>query len=93
MSDPPSGSSLDGTNPGIVTHCSPLPGSAMPFLCRLLVGSMHHVPGHFPPGFDLRRRGLKFAERGVKNVKNKAFVGVAKMFAVLLKAAEARRNL
>ncbi len=54
------------------------------FLRRLLVGSAHYVLGPFGPDCDLRRWGLKLAERGGKNAKNRAVVGVARKLAVLL---------
>ena len=54
------------------------------FLRRLLVGSAHYVLGPFGPDCDLRRWGLRLAERGAKNAKKRAVVAVARKLAVLL---------
>jgi transposase len=53
-------------------------------LRRLLVGSAHYILGPFGPDTDLRRWGLKLAERGGKNAKKRAVVAVARKLAVLL---------
>jgi transposase len=50
----------------------------------LLVGSAQYILGPFGPDTDLRRWGLKLAERGAKNQKKRAVVAVARKLAVLL---------
>lgn len=55
-----------------------------PTLRRLLVGSAQYILGPFGPDTDLRRWGLKLAERGAKNQKKRAVVAVARKLAVLL---------
>jgi len=55
-----------------------------PYLRRLLVSSAQYILGPFGPDCDLRRWGLKLAERGGKNAKKRAVVGVARKLAVLL---------
>jgi len=54
------------------------------YLRRLLVGSAQYILGPFGPDCDLRRWGLMLAERGGKNAKKRAVVGVARKLAVLL---------
>jgi transposase len=54
------------------------------FLRRLLVSSAQYILGPFGPECDLRIWGLKLAERGGKNAKKRAVVGVARKLAVLL---------
>jgi len=54
------------------------------YLRRLLVGSAQYILGPFGPDCDLRRWGLKLAERGGKNAKKRAVVSVARKLAVLL---------
>ena len=54
------------------------------YLRRLLVGSAQYILGHFGPDCDLRRFGLKLAERGGKNAKRRAVVAVARKLAVLM---------
>jgi transposase len=54
------------------------------FLRRLLVGSAQYILGPFGPDCDLRRWGLRLAERGGKNAKKRAVVAVARKLAVLL---------
>ena len=44
----------------------------------------HYILGPFGEDSDLRRWGLKLAERGGKNVKKRAIVAVARKLAVLL---------
>lgn len=51
---------------------------------RLLVGSAQYVLGPFGPDTDLRRWGLRLAERGGKNAKKRAVVAVARKLSVLL---------
>jgi transposase len=54
------------------------------YLRRLLVGSAQYILGRFGPDTDLRRWGLKLAERGGKSAKKRAVVAVARKLAVLL---------
>jgi transposase len=54
------------------------------YLRRLMVGSAQYILGPFGPACDLRRWGLKLAERGGKNAKKRAVVAVARKLAVLL---------
>jgi len=54
------------------------------YLRRLLVSSAQYILGPFGPDCDLRRWGLKLAERGGKNAKKRAVVAVARKLAVLL---------
>jgi len=54
------------------------------YLRRLLVGSAQYILGPFGPDCDLRRWGLRLAERGGKNAKKRAVVAVARKLAVLL---------
>lgn len=54
------------------------------YLRRLLVSSAQYILGPFGPDCDLRIWGLKLAERGGKNAKKRAVVGVARKLAVLL---------
>jgi len=51
---------------------------------RLLVTCAHYVLGPFGPDCDLRRFGMKLAERGGKAAKKRAVVAVARKLAVLL---------
>jgi transposase len=51
---------------------------------RLLVGSAHYILGPFGPDSDLRRFGLRLAERGGPAAKKRAIVAVARKLAVLL---------
>ena len=53
-------------------------------LRRLLVGSAQYILGPFGPDCDLRRYGEKLMQRGGKNAKKRAVVGVARKLAVLL---------
>jgi transposase len=55
-----------------------------PYLRTLLVQGAHHILGPFGADSDLRRWGLKLAERGGKNGKKRAIVAVARKLAVLL---------
>ena len=54
------------------------------YLRRLLVNCAQYILGRFGPDTDLRRWGLKLAERGGKNAKKRAVVAVARKLAVLL---------
>jgi len=51
---------------------------------RLLVQASQYVLGRFGPDSDLRRFGLRLAERGGKNGKKRAVVAVARKLAVVL---------
>jgi len=55
-----------------------------PYLRTLLVQGAQHILGPFGPDCDLRRWGLKLAERGGKNGKKRAIVATARKPAVLL---------
>lgn len=50
----------------------------------LLTQSAHHILGPFGKDTDLRRWGLKIAERGGKNAKKRAVVAVTRKLAVVL---------
>jgi len=54
------------------------------YLRKLLVQCAHHILGRFGADSDLRRWGLRLAERGGKNAKKRAIVAVARKLAVLL---------
>lgn len=54
------------------------------YLRKLLVQSAHHILGPFGKDSDLRRWGLKLAERGGRRSKQRAVVAVARKLAVLL---------
>ena len=54
------------------------------YLRKMLVQGAHHILGHRGADTDLRRWGLKLAERGGKNAKKRAIVAVARKLAVLL---------
>jgi transposase len=54
------------------------------YLRTLLVQGAHHILGWRGPDTDLKRWGLKLAERGGNNAKKRAVVGVARKLAVLL---------
>ena len=51
---------------------------------RLLVSAAHYILGPFGPDTDLRRSGMRMAERGGKSAKKRAVVAVARRLAVLL---------
>jgi transposase len=53
-------------------------------LRRLLVQAAQYTLGPFGPDSDLRRWGLRIAERGGKNAKKRAVVAVARKLAILL---------
>src|SRR5215469_601527 len=55
-----------------------------PYLRTLLVQGAQHILGPFGTDSDLRRWGLKLAERGGKNGKKRAVIAVARKLAVLL---------
>jgi len=54
------------------------------YLRRLLVGSAQYIIGPFGPDCDLRRFGMKLAQRGGKNAKRRAVVAVARKLAVMI---------
>jgi transposase len=54
------------------------------YLRTLLVQGSHYILGPFGEDSDLRRWGLKLAQRGGKNAKKRAVVAVARKLAVLL---------
>jgi transposase len=55
-----------------------------PFVRRLLVNAANYIMGPFGQDSDLRRWGLKLAERGGKNARKRAKIAVARKLAVLL---------
>lgn len=54
------------------------------YLRKLLVGSAQYMLGPFGPDCQLRRYGLRLAERGGRNGKRRAVVAVARKLAVLM---------
>lgn len=54
------------------------------YLRKMLVQGAHCILSHRGPDTDLKRWGLKLAERGGKNAKKRAIVAVARKLAVLL---------
>jgi transposase len=54
------------------------------YLRQLLVQGAHCILSRRGPDTDLKRWGLKLAERGGKNAKKRAIVAVARKLAVLL---------
>jgi len=55
-----------------------------PYLRALLVQGAQHILGPFDPDCDLRRWGLKLAERGGRKGKKRAIVATARKLVVLL---------
>src|SRR5271165_1373318 len=55
-----------------------------PYLRTMLVQAAQHILGPFGVDSDLRRWGLKLAERGGKNGKKRAIIATARKLAVLL---------
>lgn len=55
-----------------------------PFVRRLLIQCARHILGPFGKDSELRRYGLRIAQRGGKNAKKRAAVAVARKLAVLL---------
>ncbi|HLA82276.1 MAG TPA: hypothetical protein VJP78_11770 [Thermoleophilia bacterium] len=53
-------------------------------LRALLVECAHHILGHLGPDTDLKRWGLRLAERGGKAAKKRAAIAVARKLSVLL---------
>ena len=71
----------------IATHSpwiSRLLGELGPYLRTLLVQGAQHILGPFGVDCDLRRWGLKLAERGGRNAKKRAIIATARKLAVLL---------
>ena len=56
------------------------------YLRRLLVGAAQYVLGPFGPDCELKRHGLKLAERGGQRAKKKAVVAIARKLAVMMLA-------
>ncbi|MDQ2949627.1 MAG: IS110 family transposase [Acidobacteriota bacterium] len=54
------------------------------YLRKLLVQGAHYILGQRGPDTDLKRWGLKLAQRGGKNAKRRAIVAVARKLAILL---------
>jgi len=54
------------------------------YVRKLLVQGAHYILGPFGPDTDLRRWGLRLAQRGGRNAKKRACVAVARKLAVLL---------
>ncbi|HYW42482.1 MAG TPA: IS110 family transposase [Bryobacteraceae bacterium] len=54
------------------------------YLRKMLVQGAHYILGHRGPDTDLKRWGLKLAERGGRNAKKRAIVAVARKLAILL---------
>jgi len=54
------------------------------YLRKMLVQAAHCILSRRGPDTDLKRWGLKLAERGGKNAKKRAIVAVARKLAVLL---------
>lgn len=54
------------------------------YLRKLLINSAQYILGYFGPDCDLRRYGMKVAQRGGKNAKKRAVVAVARKLSVLL---------
>ena len=54
------------------------------YLRTMMVQGAHYILGPFGEDSDLRRWGMKLAERGGKNAKKRAVVAVARKLAVLL---------
>lgn len=54
------------------------------YLRKLLVQGAHYILGYRGPDSDLRRWGMRLAERGGKNAKKRALVAVARKLAILL---------
>jgi transposase len=64
-----------------------------PYLRTLLVQGAQHILGPFGPDCDLRRWGLRLAERGGRNAKKRAIIATARKLAVLLHHLAERRSL
>jgi len=71
---------------GNVDKKLPISKAGDAYLRRLLVGSAQYLLGPFGSDCDLRRHGLKLAERGGRAAKRKAVVAIARKLAVLMHA-------
>ena len=76
--------SQDGETPGRASRRCTSAKKGDPYLRTLLVQGAHHILGPFGADSDLRRWGLKLAERGGKNGKKRAIIATARKLAVLL---------
>jgi hypothetical protein len=56
------------------------------YMRRLLVNAAQYILGPFGPDCDLRRQGLKLAERGGSRAKKKAAIAIARKLSVLMLA-------
>lgn len=54
------------------------------YLRKMLVQGAHYILGYQGPDTDLRRWGIKLAQRGGKNAKKRAIVAVARKLGILL---------
>jgi len=59
---------------------------------RLLVTASNYIMGPFGKDSDLRRHGMRIAERGGKNARKRAKVAVARKLAVLMLAILKNRS-
>ncbi len=69
---------------GTIKRQLPITKAGDEHLRSLLVSCSQYILGHFGPDTDLRRWGLRLAERGGKNGKKRAVVAVARKLSVLL---------
>ncbi len=67
-------------------HEEPKARKARPYTTRpaAMVSAAHYILGPFGPDTDLRRAGLRMAERGGTAAKKRAVVATARRLAVLL---------
>jgi len=75
--------SRDGGTPGSEPQMH-ISKEGDPYLRTLLVQGAQHILGPFGADSDLRRWGLKLAERGGRNGKKRAIIATARKLAVLL---------
>jgi transposase len=54
------------------------------YMRRLLVNAAQYILGPFGPDCDLKRQGLKLAERGGSGAKKKAVIAIARKLSVLM---------
>jgi transposase len=71
-------------NSGMSEPQMPISKEGDAYLRTLMVQGAHYILGPFGQDSDLRRWGLKLAERGGKNAKKRAVIAVARKLAVLL---------
>jgi len=76
--------SRDEGTPGRASQQMHISKEGDPYLRTLLVQGAQHILGPFGPDCDLRRWGLKLAERGGKSGKKRAIIAVAGKLAILL---------